>query len=135
MKFTYPLPKIEEAAEKIIASAKTQILLFTGGMGAGKTTLIREIVKKLGSNDIASSPTFSLVNEYDIPSGPVFHFDFYRIESQEEALDIGFEDYLMRDAWIFVEWPEKVEGLLPQDCTRIFLEVLSNVERKLSLEN
>ena len=91
-------------------------------MGAGKTTLIKALVKALGAPDLASSPTFSLVNEYQTDQGKIFHFDFYRIEDEMEALDMGIEDYLNLDTWKFIEWPQKIEKLLDGDVQK--LEVL-----------
>lgn len=109
----YTLKDLPETASKIIEQASCKTLLFYGEMGVGKTTLIKELVKQLGSKDVVSSPTFSLVNEYDSENGPLFHFDFYRIEDEMEALDIGIEEYFDRDNWVFIEWPEKIKTFLP----------------------
>jgi len=92
-------------------------------MGVGKTTLIKALVKALGSNDNVSSPTYSLVNEYEANGKPIFHFDFYRIKSIEEAYDIGFEDYLAQDAYIIIEWPEMIEELWPEHYTSVKLNL------------
>lgn len=135
MKFTYSLSEITEAAQKTISAAKTKVLLFDGEMGVGKTTLIKEIVKVLGSKDNVSSPTFSLVNEYETSSGAIFHFDFYRIDNEEEALDIGFEEYLDSRHWKLIEWPQKVENLLPEIFTKIQIHVLENGSREINLKN
>jgi tRNA threonylcarbamoyladenosine biosynthesis protein TsaE len=135
MKFTYSLSEITQIAQKTIAAAETKVLLFDGEMGAGKTTLIKEIVKILGSIDNVSSPTFSLVNEYETQTGPIFHFDFYRIDDEEEAMDIGFEEYLDSNNWKLIEWPEKVENLLPREFTKIQIKVLENGLREINLEN
>jgi len=83
-------------------------------MGSGKTTLIKELVKQLGSKDRVSSPTFSLVNEYEGITNSVYHFDFYRIEDEQEAYDMGFEEYLDSSHQVFIEWPEKIPNLWPQ---------------------
>ena len=107
MKLTYQLSELKDISTKILShfdSPKT--LLFYGEMGVGKTTLIKELVKLLGVTDITSSPTFSLVNEYQGKTSTVFHFDFYRIEHEEEVYDIGIEDYFYQNAWCLVEWPE-----------------------------
>lgn len=107
------LPKIATA---ILDSAnENRFVAFTGNLGAGKTTLIGKILKSLGSKEFSGSPTFSLVNEYHLDNGlTIYHFDFYRLKNEEEALDIGWDEYLQKkNAWIFVEWPEKIENLLP----------------------
>jgi len=114
MNKNYSLNELTTIAEEIIASAKHKILLFNGEMGAGKTTLIKELCKVLQVEDIPSSPTFSLVNEYStLNNETVYHFDFYRIDDEEEAYDMGIEDYLYNDAWCLIEWPEKIKNLLP----------------------
>lgn len=97
-----------------------KIFAFYGEMGVGKTTLITAICKELGVTDGISSPTFSLVNEYTSAKGEkIFHFDFYRIKSISEAYDMGYEDYFYADAYCFIEWPEKIEELLPENCIKI----------------
>jgi len=102
-------------------------------MGVGKTTLIKELIKQLGSLDNVSSPTFSLVNEYDSRKGEkIYHFDFYRIKSEEEALDMGIEDYLYSDIWCFIEWPEKVKNLLPLNAVEIHLTLNEDGTRNIT---
>lgn len=135
MTFTFQLSEITQAAEKTLSATQTRLLLFEGEMGAGKTTLIKEIVKILGSDDHVSSPTFSLVNEYRAPAEPIFHFDFYRIENEEEAMDIGFEEYLDSPGWKLIEWPGKVEKLLPEIFTHIQIKILENGFREIILKN
>ena len=105
-------------------------------MGAGKTTLIKALVKELGGKGSTSSPTFGIVNEYQNENGELlaYHFDFYRLEDASEALDMGLEDYLYSDAWIFMEWPKKIAEFLPQDTTDIFLEVVDAETRKLRID-
>ncbi len=122
MTLTYELSEIDSIAMQLLAQVKSKTLLFYGDMGAGKTTLIKALVKALGAPDLASSPTFSLVNEYQTDQGKIFHFDFYRIEDEMEALDMGIEDYLNLDTWKFIEWPQKIEKLLDEDVQK--LEVL-----------
>ena len=135
MKKNYSLEQLPEIAQEIINSSKSKTLLFNGEMGAGKTTLIKEISKQLGVEDIASSPTFSLVNEYRTNKGEtVYHFDFYRIETEEEAYDMGIEEYLYSDAWCFIEWGEKVQNLLPLEIVNINIDVVDINQRTLEIK-
>ncbi len=122
----YTLEELPEIAQTILREAQSKTLLFNGLMGVGKTTLIKELVKQLGSTDVVSSPTFSLVNEYATPQGSIFHFDFYRIEDQTEALDMGIDEYFDRDTWLFIEWPEKIENYWPEDCLQLNFKRLPN---------
>lgn len=114
------LDNLKEIALQIIKAAKKKrIILFNGEMGAGKTTLIKEICFELGVKENVSSPTFGIVNEYDIEKGSVFHFDAYRIENEEEAFDIGLEEYLFSGNWCLIEWPEKVSTFLPNENEKL----------------
>jgi len=114
MQESYQLSNLKEVAQKILDKSQHKIIIFDAPMGAGKTTLIKELVKRLGVNDIANSPTFSIVNEYHTDANEiVYHFDLYRIEDEEEALDFGIEEYLFSGNWCFIEWPEKISNLLP----------------------
>ncbi|NND62596.1 MAG: tRNA (adenosine(37)-N6)-threonylcarbamoyltransferase complex ATPase subunit type 1 TsaE [Flavobacteriaceae bacterium] len=133
MKRTYSLQELPEIAGMVLTNTPTKTLLFYGDMGVGKTTLIKELAKKLGVQDTISSPTFSIVNEYLLNEEKLYHFDFYRIENEEEALDIGLEDYFESDNWSFVEWPEKVENLLPGESTKIKLTKNKNGSRTLNM--
>ena len=119
------LNELPGAAEKIISIAgNSKVFAFNGQMGAGKTTLIKAICRQLGVDDVTSSPTFSLVNEYRAKSGSViYHFDFYRIKNESEAYDMGYEDYLYSGNYCFIEWPEKIAELIPQDCVRVEISV------------
>jgi tRNA threonylcarbamoyladenosine biosynthesis protein TsaE len=90
-------------------------------MGVGKTTLIKEIAKQLGYKDIVSSPTYSLVNEYEGMDQKIYHFDFYRIKDETEALDMGLEDYLYTNNWNLIEWPEKIKNLLPKNADQLYI--------------
>jgi len=129
---TYSLQEIPNIAKEIISSTKHKILLFYGEMGTGKTTLIKEIVKQLGVDDVANSPTFSIVNEYLSRKGEIiYHFDFYRIEDEEEVYDIGIEEYFYNNDWCFIEWPEKVENLLPLDAVSIYITINNNGTRNI----
>ncbi len=134
MKTTYKLPEIGRIAEDIIRLADSRVVLFYGEMGSGKTTLIKEIAARLGVEDLTNSPTFSLVNEYMTGKGePMYHFDFYRIEREEEAYDMGFEEYLDSGSWCLIEWPEKVENLLPLDSVVIRIEINPDDSRTIQL--
>jgi tRNA threonylcarbamoyladenosine biosynthesis protein TsaE len=135
MNKNYSLEDLSAIAKEIIATTKNKTLLFYGQMGVGKTTLIKEICVSLGINDVVSSPTFSLVNEYHTSKNEkVFHFDFYRITSEEEALDMGIEDYLYNNDWCLIEWPENIENLLPLDAVQIQLSILDNGQRNIQLK-
>ena len=135
MNKTYSLKNIPEIAKEIISSVKYKTLLFYGEMGTGKTTLIKEIVKQLGVEDVAHSPTFSLVNEYLSRKGEtIYHFDFYRIEQEEEAYDIGIEEYFYENNWCMIEWPEKVENLLPLESVEIRLILNSDDTRTIQIK-
>ena len=131
MELTYKLQELDLAVDYILRNTKSKTLLFYGEMGAGKTTLIKELVKALGVHDVASSPTFSLVNHYESDEGAVYHFDFYRIKDDTEALDVGIEEYLDSGGWNLIEWPEKVERLLGENTQKLLLEVDSEETRKL----
>ncbi len=131
MSLTYELSEIDSIAMQLLTQVKSKTLLFYGDMGAGKTTLIKALVKALGAPDLVSSPTFSLVNEYQSEQGKIFHFDFYRIEDEAEALDMGIEDYLNTNSWKLIEWPQKIESILDQDMQKIKISVLENGHRKL----
>ena len=135
MRLQFTLEEIGGVAKKIIVSTPIKTLCFYAEMGAGKTTLIKALVEELGGGSVAISPTFGIVNEYHkINGSPLgYHFDFYRLENETEALDLGLEDYLNQDAWVFIEWPEKVKSFLPEDTTNIYLEVVDHQTRKLTI--
>lgn len=134
MNNSYTLTEISKIAQQIIDVASNNVLLFYGEMGVGKTTLIKEIVKQLEVDDVVSSPTFSLVNEYLSRQGEtLYHFDFYRINDEEEALDMGVEEYFDSNNWCLVEWPEKVINLLPLNAVRIMLSVNEDGSRRIEI--
>jgi len=136
LKFNYHLSELKDISTKILSyldSPKT--LLFYGEMGVGKTTLIKELVKQLGVTDATSSPTFSLVNEYQGNNSTIFHFDFYRIEKEEEVYDIGIEDYFYQNAWCFAEWPEKIPNIIPDDAITIKIHKNSDDTRTLEISS
>lgn len=129
----FNLDQITEIAQTILENVQSKTVLLYGEMGAGKTTLISAIVKEMGATDFASSPTFSLVNEYEVTNGTVYHFDLYRIKNQYEALDMGIEDYLYSGSWNFIEWPEKIVNLLPEKVTVLKLSLAEDGGRVLKL--
>ncbi len=130
------LSDLTNAAEEIIGALDGRnVIAFFGAMGAGKTTLIREICALVGSEDVVTSPTFALVNRYESGKGfPIYHFDFYRIERPEEAFDMGYEEYFYSDGLCLVEWSEKIEELLPDDVMRVEIEVLSPTKRRIVID-
>jgi len=136
MNITYTENEIDKIAKKVIEKAPHKTLLFHAAMGAGKTTLIKAIVKNLGVTAPGNSPTFGIVNEYDNEKGDLiaFHFDFYRLNDEMEALDMGFEDYLNQDAWIFIEWPNKIESFLPEHSTNIHIEIIDMQTRRIKMD-
>lgn len=133
MKLEYSLNQLDEVAKTLLNKSKERTILFYGEMGVGKTTLIKAMLKGLGVEDKGASPTFSIINEYKLGKERVFHFDFYRIENEEEAFDLGLEEYLYSNSWCFIEWPEKVSSLLPLNCTVIEIELVENGLRKLKM--
>jgi tRNA threonylcarbamoyladenosine biosynthesis protein TsaE len=135
LKISYGLNEVDLVANQLINNVETKILLFYGDMGVGKTTLIKAIVKALGSNDEVSSPTFSIVNEYELENDKIFHFDLYRIKDLDEAYNFGIEDYIYSDNWILVEWPEKIEPILIDNYNQIELKTESENQRNLNIVN
>jgi len=123
-----------DVAKRIIDFADTiRIFLFYGDMGTGKTTLIKSLCSALGSTDNITSPTFAIVNEYITPADKIYHFDFYRIKNQTEALDMGCEEYFYSGNYCFIEWPEKIPALLPEHFIKIQITILSNGARQVTL--
>ena len=134
MKKIYTLLEVDQIAREIIELISGKVVLFYGQMGVGKTTLIKEICKSLHSDEVISSPTFSLVNEYRTQyDEPIYHFDFYRIDSEEEALDIGVEDYFYSGDWCLIEWPNNIENLLPLGAVEIHLSHAAEGKRSIQL--
>ncbi|MCW3116435.1 MAG: ATPase, YjeE family [Chitinophagaceae bacterium] len=129
------LDQLTETAKNIILfSGNQKILLFTGAMGVGKTTLIKEICKLLDVKENVTSPTYSIVNEYTNEKGEIFyHFDFYRIKNETEALDIGYEEYFFSGNYCFVEWPEKLGDLIPEEYVKVSIEETDNAQRIIRL--
>ena len=130
------LSDLPEAADAVIEALQGRsVVAFRGGMGAGKTTLIREIVARLGSGDTVTSPTFAIVNQYEGDGGQrICHFDFYRIDDIREAYDFGYEEYFYSGNLCLVEWPEKIEELLPPDVMTVSISVDSEDERTITID-
>lgn len=133
MKFTFSLQEIDNIAEKIVHLSSSKIFLFNGAMGAGKTTFIKALAKQMGINDIANSPTFSIVNEYHTNKGqPLYHFDLYRLKNEEEAYDIGLDEYFYSGNYCFIEWPEKASHIIPEQYHTIDFEIIDENTRRIT---
>ena len=133
LEIEYQIKDIETIANRILEFSNSKILLFYGEMGVGKTTLIKTLVKLLGSNDEVSSPTFSIVNEYLGKDCSIYHFDLFRMTNEEEVLNFGFEDYLDNQHWVFVEWPEIALHLLMAEYNVITMSSINDNSRTLRL--
>ena len=134
MEITFALEEINNVAVQVVAAQPKKVILFNGEMGAGKTTFIKQLCKTLGVTDATSSPTFSLVNEYEADNNQlVYHFDFYRLKKETEALDMGVDDYLYSGNWCFIEWAENIANLIPENHSSITIEVLPDGKRLLKL--
>ena len=134
MNITFSLEEINEVAQQILEQNPNKVILFHGEMGVGKTTLIKALAKNLGVDEVTSSPTFSLVNEYQTTSNQiVYHFDFYRLNHEIEALDMGADEYFYSGNWCFIEWAEKIPNLIPEPHSVISIRLLSDGKRLLEL--
>ena len=129
------LDEMGKAAQEFVAAMDDRkVFAFYGKMGAGKTTFIKAVCEELGVEDVINSPTFAIVNEYvDGKGEPVYHFDFYRIKKEQEVLDIGYEDYVYSGHVCFMEWPELIENLLPDDAVKVTIEEETDGSRKVSI--
>ena len=128
----FDLPRV---AEEIISSLDGRsVVVLRGGMGAGKTTLVSRIAALLGAEDTVTSPTFALVNQYEGTECRIYHFDFYRIDRIEEVFDLGYEEYFYSGDLCFVEWPEKIEPLIPDDAMEVCITVGDNEQRIFEIE-
>lgn len=128
------LPDLTKVATQLKDFAGTEkVFIFEGDMGAGKTTFIKTFCATLGVSDVVSSPTYSIVNEYESPKGPVFHFDFYRIKDIREAYDLGYEEYFYGGGICLIEWPERVEELLPENYIKVEINVVDENRRLFKL--
>lgn len=129
------LDELDTVAEAVINSLDGRtVVAFDAPMGAGKTTLISRIAALLGAEDSVTSPTFAIVNQYEGTKHTIYHFDMYRIERVEEALDFGSEEYLSSGDLCLVEWPEKIEPLLPDDTMVVKIEILSDTARRFEIQ-
>ena len=135
MEVVFSLDELENVAQKIIAQNPNKVILFNGEMGVGKTTLIKKLCSVLGVEGATSSPTFSLVNEYQTTTNQiVYHFDCYRLKSEIEALDMGIDEYLYSGNWCFIEWSEKIESLIPEVHSVVNIKLQSDGKRFLELK-
>ncbi len=129
------LGELRSAAKLLLQEfGNDRIFLFYGHMGAGKTTFINALCEELGVKDHTSSPTFSIVNEYDSDQGTLYHFDFYRLKNENEALDMGYEEYFYSGNYCFVEWPEKIANLIPENAITIEIKSTDNQSRIIKAE-
>lgn len=129
------LEELDKVAEAVIDSLDGRtVVAFDAPMGAGKTTLISRIAALLGAEDSVTSPTFAIVNQYEGSDRTIYHFDMYRIDRIEEALDFGSEEYLSSGELCLVEWPEKIEPLLPEDTMVVKIEILSEISRRFVIQ-
>lgn len=127
--------ELNAVAKELLAFAKgDKFFIFEGEMAAGKTTFIKSFCEVLGVEDVVSSPTFSIVNEYESPNGSVYHFDFYRLKNIQEAYDIGYEEYFYSGNYCLVEWPSKVEELLPEKYIKVEIEITGDEQRTFSFK-
>ena len=135
------IAQIREAAQQFVEQiGDRSVFAFYGKMGAGKTTFIKAVCEELGVDDVITSPTFAIVNEYSLTphlsplTSKIYHFDFYRIKKLEEVYDMGFEDYFYSGDLCFIEWPELIEEVLPEDAVRVTIEALADGSRKITME-
>ncbi|MEE9363767.1 MAG: tRNA (adenosine(37)-N6)-threonylcarbamoyltransferase complex ATPase subunit type 1 TsaE [Cellulophaga sp.] len=135
MKKKYRQSEIQSIAKELITKFPSKTICFYGNIGAGKTTLIKALIKELGISEAGSSPTFGIVNEYESKEGEtlVYHFDFYRIENELEVLDFGLEDYFSSNLWIFIEWPENIANLIPENAASVHINIVSEGIREISM--
>ena len=131
MEYVYNLDNINKASKLVIDNIKTTVVRIDGKMGAGKTKIISNICMQLGVKEVITSPTFSLINTYQSTNGPIYHFDFYRLQNSNEALDIGVEEYLESGNVCFLEWAEKIENHLPLNYDHYVIKVVNDNTRRI----
>ncbi|MFD2144918.1 tRNA (adenosine(37)-N6)-threonylcarbamoyltransferase complex ATPase subunit type 1 TsaE [Mucilaginibacter antarcticus] len=136
MTLTAPtLSDLPAAAAQLISFAGTEkVFLFTGDMGAGKTTFIKSVCEALGVTGGVTSPTFAIINEYSAPNQKIYHFDFYRLKTQTEALDMGAEEYFYSGNYCFIEWPEQIPDMLPLHYISVAIKVLTDGSREIAID-
>jgi len=132
---TYSINNIDHVAKQLLTHLKYKTIIFNAPIGLGKTTLIKAIVKALGSKDKVTSPTFSIVNQYQIKTAPIYHFDLYRIKNEDELFDLGIEEYINTKNWLLIEWPEKITPLLQYNYASVSITQLHNGDRHIILTN
>tara|TARA_R110002124_G_scaffold270724_1_gene439383 strand:- start:191 stop:598 length:408 start_codon:yes stop_codon:yes gene_type:complete len=134
MEITFSIDQIASVAQQVVNANPKKVILFYGEMGAGKTTFIKQLCKTIGVTEATSSPTFSLVNEYQTTNNEiVYHFDFYRLKTETEALDMGVDDYLYSGNWCFIEWAEQIPNLIPEEHSVIRISEQADGKRFLEL--
>ena len=132
----FTLEELPEIAQQLLeAIGKHKVIAFYAEMGVGKTTLIKQLCHQLKVVDTIQSPTFSIVNEYNVLDGLVYHFDLYRLKDIEEAYNFGIEEYLYSNQWIIMEWPQLIESLLPEESNRIDLVINNHLSRSITLNH
>lgn len=132
----HSLAELPATAQALLEFAENQkIFLFYGQMGAGKTTFIKTLCESLGVTEPVTSPTFSIVNEYNGNGSKIYHFDFYRLKKQDEALDMGYEEYIYSNHYCFIEWPEKIPDLLPLHYIKVGITVTDEHRRRFTFES
>nr|WP_199157706.1 tRNA (adenosine(37)-N6)-threonylcarbamoyltransferase complex ATPase subunit type 1 TsaE [Pedobacter sp. ASV2] len=130
------LADLPNVANQLLDFAGNQkVFIFEGDMGAGKTTFIKIFCETLGVKDVVSSPTYSIVNEYESVNGPVYHFDFYRIKDIQEAYDLGYEEYFYGNGICLIEWPERVEELLPDHFIKVEITIIDESQRTITFSS
>lgn len=125
--------QLNGVVKDILEYLNHKVVLFIGDLGAGKTTIIKNILKHLKCEDIGSSPSYSLINEYKSPDGPIFHIDLYRLDDAEEAFNLGIEDYLYSGNYVFVEWPQIIKEYIDDPYHIIKIEIVENNKRKIEI--
>ena len=135
MEFEYDLNNLEKASEFVLKNSKSNILLFSGVIVAGKTTLVKQLCKNLGVIDTVNSPTYSLINEYITKESTVFHIDLFRIEKIEEINNLGLLDYLASKNKVIIEWPEIIIDQLNQNYSHITIDYIRDDKRKITIKN
>ena len=135
MEFEYDLNNLEKASEFVLKNSKSNILLFSGVIGAGKTTLVKQLCKNLGVIDTVKSPNYSLINEYITKESTVFHIDLFRIEKIEEINSLGLLDYLASKNKVIIEWPEIIIDQLNQNYSHITIDYIRDDKRKITIKN